>query len=489
MKYFIATVSLSSFLFILLLRTAEALIRSEVSHPAVWKIANQNHCKKNGTAFAISPNQFITNFHVIKSLLDKVILDIDSVRITQSDMECFFPLLSSEPTIEDLILSQEGEDKEIHIKKLLLVSAVYDLVLFETKENVEDHLSTAESLDLTEDLSIYGYPIAFKGDLRHIKKTGPVIHEGSYFYSFPVNHSHPKGLGGVSGSPILNTEEQVVGVAFLGGTNTITITKLKTLQNFVLGKEGISCFGKTMSECLEEAQEEIENSSEDGNAEAQYQLAAVHYRQICDNPEKSFEWYKKSAEQGNNEAQYAVGTIYLYGPEEIFKSHIVSYEGKKIVKDHAKAIDWYKKSAEQGYAIAQYELGKYYKKIEDYTEAVYWLRKSDEQGHPIAPYFLAIMYEKGYIVEENFENKFDLLKKSANRGKAEAQYHLGKMYYEGKEIDKNCKEAVYWLKESTKQACVEAQHAVKQLEKIENCTVDINWLKKPIGQDCVYADR
>ena len=473
MKYFITIVSLSSFLFIPLLRTA-ALISSDVSHPAVWKIENGN---SNGTAFAIGPNQFITNFHVIRGLLDK--------------KEGFFSFWPSDLPIDDLILSQEGRNREIHIKKILAVSAVYDLVLFETKESVEDHLSIAESLDPTEDLSIYGYPIAFKGDLRHIKKTGCVMHEGSYFYSFPVNHTHPKGLGGASGSPVLNTEDQIVGVAFIGGANAVTVTKLKTLQKFILEEERINCSGKIL-ECLEEAQEEIESLSENGDAEAQYQLA-VYYCTIYKNPEKSFEWYEKSAEQDNPEAQYALGKTYLNGPEEVFKlmecpvKSKISYEGKEISKDYTKAVYWLKKSAEQGYAVAQHELGDYYNKIAVFTEAVHWLKKSDEQCHPLSPYVLATMHEKPYITEKNFENKFDLLKKSAKRGYALAQYHLGKMRYEGKEIDKNCKEAVYWLKESAAQSCCKAQHAVKQLEEIENCTTDINWLKKPKEhKGCVY---
>ena len=478
----IAVISFSCSLFISFSWSAEDW-ESDVFHPSVWKITSQHHCNnQSGTAFSIDhiqlelpPNQFITNFHVIKGLLDK---------------ECSFSCLFSDPDLEDLILSQEGGDEKLQIKKLLAVSAVYDLVLFETKENVKDYLSIAESSDSTEDLSIYGYPSAFKGDLRHIKKTGPVIYEGSYFYSFPVNQSKP--LGGASGSPVLNTEEQVVGVAFQGGTNMITVTKLETLREFLLGEKGIDCSMKTTSECLEEAQEEIEKLSESGDAEAQYQLAD-YYCKIYKNPEKSFELYKQSAEQGNPEAQYAVGKIYLDGPEEVFKKlkcptkSEIYYDGEKVVKDPKKAIYWLKKSAEQGYAKAQHELGEYYyNETADYKEAEFWLRKSDEQGHPLSPYYLATMYEEGCIEEKNPEEKIDLLKKSANRGSAAAQYYLGKMYYEGEEIDKNCKEAVYWLNESAKQGFVEPQTTIKQMEGTKDCTKTIDWSQKSIEKNCQF---
>src|SRR5436190_6049937 len=54
-----------------------------------------------------------------------------------------------------------------------------------------------------------------------------------------------------------------------------------------------------------------------------------------------FKEYEKAAEQGNANAQYNLALCYKNGVE----------------KDEQKAIEWYQKAAEQGYASAQNNLG------------------------------------------------------------------------------------------------------------------------------------
>ena len=98
-----------------------------------------------------------------------------------------------------MTLSQEGRDSKIQIKRVVALSALYDLALLETEENITDYLSIVDSsVEQSEKLSVFGYP---DGVLKNLKKIGSVLHEDSHFYTFPVNYSK---LGGLSGSPVLN---------------------------------------------------------------------------------------------------------------------------------------------------------------------------------------------------------------------------------------------------------------------------------------------
>ena len=98
-----------------------------------------------------------------------------------------------------MILSQEGRDSKKQIKRVVAISALYDLALLETEESVTDYLSIVDSsVEQSEKLSVFGYP---GGVLKNLKKIGSVLDEDSHFYTFPVNYSK---LRGSSGSPVLN---------------------------------------------------------------------------------------------------------------------------------------------------------------------------------------------------------------------------------------------------------------------------------------------
>ena len=87
-------------------------------------------------------------------------------------------------------------------------------------------------------------------------------------------------------------------------------------------------YEKTFTSCKEEA--------EQGNADAQYNLALMYDNGDGTEPDKqkAFYWYTKAAEQGYPKAQYNLA--YLY------------YQGDGIKQDKQKAFYWYTKAAEQG---------------------------------------------------------------------------------------------------------------------------------------------
>ena len=66
----------------------------------------------------MGPRHFVTNFHVIAGSLN-------------------------ESSFEDIILSQEGNSHRLKMKKIVSVSALHDLAILETEQEVLDYLSLA----------------------------------------------------------------------------------------------------------------------------------------------------------------------------------------------------------------------------------------------------------------------------------------------------------------------------------------------------------
>ena len=103
---------------------------------AIWRISDLE--MNSGTGFFVGLNRFVTNFHVI------------------SDM------LSGSGSLADIILSQQwrnGSVKVIKIERIIILSALYDLALLETRDWVVNYLPLRESsLDPGEDLFVKALP-------------------------------------------------------------------------------------------------------------------------------------------------------------------------------------------------------------------------------------------------------------------------------------------------------------------------------------------
>jgi TPR repeat protein len=81
--------------------------------------------------------------------------------------------------------------------------------------------------------------------------------------------------------------------------------------------------------------------AEQGDANAQYELARLYYQGegVPQNYAEAFDWYRKAADRGNAKAQYRVGFMYDWG--------------KGVQQDYTQAVSWSHKAADQGYANAQ----------------------------------------------------------------------------------------------------------------------------------------
>ena len=90
----------------------------------------------------------------------------------------------------------------------------------------------------------------------------------------------------------------------------------------------------------------LDTLAEQGDAEAQYQLAAL-YRAGCGVPknhELAARWFERAAKQNHAKAEYNLGVLYE--------------NGWGVEKNAAIAMDWYKKAAKQGHPMALAKLGE-----------------------------------------------------------------------------------------------------------------------------------
>ena len=79
-------------------------------------------------------------------------------------------MLEEESSIEDIALQQKEDVSHLTIKRVIAVSALYDLALFETEENVANYLNIANhSPQSDEKFVIPGYP---QRNFKEMKKTG-----------------------------------------------------------------------------------------------------------------------------------------------------------------------------------------------------------------------------------------------------------------------------------------------------------------------------
>lgn len=190
--------------------------------------------------------------------------------------------------------------------------------------------------------------------------------------------------------------------------------------------------------------EELVKLAEEGNAEAQMNLAKCYVKGegVERNFEEANKWLLKAAEQGNTDAMNEMGTAYL--------------NGWGVPVDYKEAVKWYRKSAEQGNAVGQAQLGACYAEgsgvPQNHKEAFNLFQKAAEQGDVIAQKFLADYYLTGYAtigIPQDFDKAFDLYLKAAEQGLGPAQTQVGVCYMKGLGTSQNTSKAIEWLKKAS----------------------------------------
>ena len=444
MKSYLRLLLISIF-FIFVLNVAQAEVSEGITqeeipeeileaHEAVWKfkVSNINEngtvvFNASGTAFFIGPNQVVTNFHVI------------SVGKNES---------YKSRSIKNIYLKQG--DKKINFTKVLYASAVEDLVILETEEEVSEYLNVSEE-EPSGRLFALGYPDG-KQTLIHLEEYG--VSDKVYDYEIAVNKSD---LPGLSGGPVLDEKKELIGVAYRASGNMLRFIKVSKIEELRRGSIGIDCSEFSLSFCVEEAIQNLEEKAEQGDILAQYQLALMYLegKGVDQDEEQAFYWMEKAVEQGYDLAQIQLALIYLFGTQvaigykkllrQLFRGLGLSLED---VLDEEKAFYLLEKAANQGNFLAQYQLALMYLEgkgvDQDEEQAFYWMSKAARQGYASA---------------------FDWMLKKAEEGYASAQYELALMYLEGKGVDQDEEQVFYWMEKAARQGYAKAKKMLLQISR------------------------
>ncbi len=331
---------------------AQGMVKG-IHPPAVWAIHNKEdmgaELKENqgcGLCFAVDSSRFfVTNFHVLRGLLKRF------------------------RSFSDLTLSQEGNPSELKVHRLLIVSGLYDLALFEVNRENGDYMDAAKSPpDSGETLFSVSYERC--GFTRMVEVTKATYED---FFSFMIAFDQQNLLGGrgSSGGPVLNSSNQVVGVMHATNENMSYVIKGKYLKELIAGQgEGVFTCPDPFSpvSCIRQEEERVKKLSDQGNVLAMYQVGRMKSHIVERPPEEltSVEM-EQAADQGFPRAEYSQGiTEHLRG-------------------NNKAAFYWLHKAARKGHPIAQYNTGVFYHfglgEPRNEEQAGYWIRQSAGQGY------------------------------------------------------------------------------------------------------------
>ena len=292
-------------------------------YPAIVEVHEKSNKDFFGTAFFISPELLVTNFHVIsdlKGLIDK----------------SFF--------IETV------EGKTVPIEAIAALDGMNDLAVLKVKayqsKNYYNIQSNSKKLKQNQKIQTAGFP---HGQFQSVK--GRIQNQIYDNVHFEIRKTTGPGA---SGSPVFSKSGDLIGIYkwyYEGSGSSVMVSSKKLKQ--LLSKAPLYC---NSSACIKEEIRRIENLAEKGNKKAQFNLFVIYYDGIIfeiDSKKKNvkkelaFKRLKDSAEKGHIEAQFKLGSIYYLNKE-------------KMKKNSKLAFEWIQKSAHQGYFPAQYQLSRMY---------------------------------------------------------------------------------------------------------------------------------
>ena len=194
-------------------------------------------------------------------------------------------------------------------------------------------------------------------------------------------------------------------------------------------------------------QEQLE-SARTGDADAQYQLAAMYLKGqgTQASREQAIHWLEQASNQQHEGAESRLRRI--HANEEKFQQT--------------------RKQALGGNAEAQYELAQRYLNgsgvAPDETKAIEWLQKAHEQGNDKATTRLGIVYFKSATSEAMLQRAFSLLTQASGDNML-AQYYLGEMYAEGKGVKQDFHIAKTWYQRAAESGFNRAYGNVVNMEE------------------------
>ena len=225
---------------------------------------------------------------------------------------------------------------------------------------------------------------------------------------------------GSSGSPVLNEEGQVIGVAFLQLVNGQNL-------NFAIASEEVE-----KAERLVSADNSAGNLTEVARGR-QAPSPTPDARPQPDLPidtEQQIARLKKAAEAGDTDAMNALG---------------IHYQSNSL---YGHAFFWFQKAAQSGDAEGMVNLGCMYDyglgMSPDYDQALYWFRKATQTGNGQAMTCLGLMYQYGNGVPRDYVEARRWYEKAAALGDWNGMDALSTVYAKGLGVARDDAKARAW---------------------------------------------
>ncbi len=301
-----------------------------------WKISAER-ANGLGTGFFISPNTFVTNFHVLAPLLQQA-------------------------QLRDIHIIQNGNTQVISVAKIVSMSALHDLAIVRTSQSVDSYLRTTnQPLRSQQPLVIAGYP---KGRLRVLRQVEPITVSSDQSMSFPVNQ--PSSLKGSSGAPIMNLRSEVVGIVSEMYYNIVNLPiTIEQLNHVMRGNQSINrCHNCRPQDWINQALQQLTRLA-NRDKTAQYKLGLYYYEGgvVKQSTSQSKKWLRKASKKGHLHAQTKLSEI-------LFEEHKMhSTEG----------LRWLRQAAEGGVALANFLLSQFILQFREHSFAGEdWINRYNE---------------------------------------------------------------------------------------------------------------
>ncbi len=246
----------------------------------------------------------------------------------------------------NIMLRLSSHKTKTKINKIKAISALYDIAVLEVDlsqlKNSLTSLSLREStLDLSEQITIIGYPRKKNKILpSKIKKLGDIQFMDAYKEEYGFLTDHKYGLQGGSGSPVLDNNNQVVGIMNSGLFNFAIATHSAILKQVLNGTMGSDCdLYETLKACAENELTTLHKWAQNGNKKAQYQLGRFYWYGIIvpQHIDKAFYWLQEASLQKYTPAQHDLATLYYnFSKKESPTSHVAKATALYLYKKSAK---------------------------------------------------------------------------------------------------------------------------------------------------------
>ena len=344
---------------------------------------------RTGSAFFISPDTLVTNFHV---LVHKGKL----------------------PPVKKIKLRKGVKFYDrVKVKGIKALSPIDDLALLEVENYQGETLKFSDQNRESKEVYFLGF---INGRATTIKGLIEGQDDRNYRVRILSGMPYQKMIiplySGMSGGPMLDSKGNLIGV---NGRGFITVFPSlgKNLRVLLEQSSAVSSNGE---ELLHIKIEEMNFLAEQGDPYVQHVLGQYHMLGVLpENYKLAYKWIKSSAEQGGDPfAPFSL--LFLYANNK-------SKQERDLFTDE-EFHRWLKSSAEQGLLEAQLFLGIYYYKIKDYKLSYDWIKRVAEQGLPQAELFLGFMYQRGKAIPRDYSLAYDWVKKSKEQGVPLAKHYL-----------------------------------------------------------------